>query len=131
AWLLAPRRGEMVADYCAGAGGKTLAVAMLMRGSGRIYAMDVSARRLAALAPRGARAGITSVHTIVLSGGREVRSRAGRCAVQRFRHAAAQSGPEVAAYAGGHLAARRKAARHPCRGLPAGHGGRAAGIRHE
>ena len=66
AWLLAPRRGEMVADYCAGAGGKTLAAAMLMRGSGRIYAMDVSARRLAALAPRAARAGVTNVHTLVL-----------------------------------------------------------------
>ena len=66
AWLLAPRRGEMIADYCAGAGGKTLAAAMLMRGSGRIYAMDVSAKRLAALAPRAARAGITSVQTLVL-----------------------------------------------------------------
>src|SRR3970282_775723 len=75
AWLLAPRRGEMVADYCAGAGGKTLAVAMLMRGSGRIYAMDVSAKRLAALAPRAARAGITSVHTIVLSGDGDVRAK--------------------------------------------------------
>ncbi len=68
AWLLAPRRGEMVADYCAGAGGKTLALAMLMRGSGRVYAMDVSAKRLAALGPRAARAGVTSVHTLALSG---------------------------------------------------------------
>ncbi len=66
AWLLAPRRGEMVADYCAGAGGKTLAAAMLMRGTGRIYAMDVSAKRLAALAPRAARAGVTSVHIVLL-----------------------------------------------------------------
>ena len=66
AWLLAPRRGEMVADYCAGAGGKTLAAAMLMRGTGRVYAMDVSAKRLAALAPRAARAGITNVHTLVI-----------------------------------------------------------------
>jgi 16S rRNA (cytosine967-C5)-methyltransferase len=66
AWLLAPRRGEMVADYCAGAGGKTLAVAMLMRGTGRVYAMDVSAKRLAALGPRAARAGVTSVHALVL-----------------------------------------------------------------
>jgi len=68
AWLLAPRRGEMVADFCAGAGGKTLALAMLMRGTGRVYAMDVSAKRLAALAPRAARAGITNVHTLVLDG---------------------------------------------------------------
>jgi 16S rRNA (cytosine967-C5)-methyltransferase len=65
-WLLAPRRGEMIADYCAGAGGKTLAAAMLMRGTGRVYAMDVSAKRLAALAPRAARAGITNVHALAL-----------------------------------------------------------------
>jgi 16S rRNA (cytosine967-C5)-methyltransferase len=75
AWLLAPRRGEMVADYCAGAGGKTLALAMLMRGTGRVYAMDVSARRLAALGPRAARAGVTDVHTIVLSGDNDPRTK--------------------------------------------------------
>jgi 16S rRNA (cytosine967-C5)-methyltransferase len=73
AWLLAPRRGEMIADYCAGAGGKTLALAMLMRGTGRIYAMDVSARRLAALGARAARAGITNVHSVALSGDRDPR----------------------------------------------------------
>jgi 16S rRNA (cytosine967-C5)-methyltransferase len=75
AWLLAPRRGEMVADYCAGAGGKTLAVAMLMRGTGRVYAMDVSARRLAALGPRAARAGVTNVHAIALSGDNDPRAK--------------------------------------------------------
>jgi 16S rRNA (cytosine967-C5)-methyltransferase len=75
AWLLAPRRGEMVADYCAGAGGKTLALAMLMRGAGRLYALDVSAKRLAALAPRAARAGISNVHSIVLAGDNDARAR--------------------------------------------------------
>ena len=75
AWLLAPRRGEMVADYCAGAGGKTLALAMLMRGAGRLYALDVSASRLAALGPRAARAGINNVHSIVLSGDNDARTR--------------------------------------------------------
>ncbi len=75
AWLLAPRRGEMVADYCAGAGGKTLALAMLMRGTGRIYAMDVSGKRLAALAPRAARARVTSVHAITLSGEGDLRTK--------------------------------------------------------
>jgi 16S rRNA (cytosine967-C5)-methyltransferase len=75
AWLLAPRRGEMIADYCAGAGGKTLALAMLMRGTGRVYAMDVSARRLAALGPRAARAGVTSVHAIALSGEGDLRAK--------------------------------------------------------
>ena len=67
AYLLAPRRGEMVADFCAGAGGKTLAQSMLMRGSGRIYAIDVSAKRLAALAPRAARAGVSNIHPLVIS----------------------------------------------------------------
>jgi 16S rRNA (cytosine967-C5)-methyltransferase len=75
AYLLAPRRGEMVADYCAGAGGKTLALAMLMSGTGRIYAMDVSARRLAELAPRAARAGVTNVHPLVLSGDGDARAK--------------------------------------------------------
>jgi 16S rRNA (cytosine967-C5)-methyltransferase len=75
AWLLAPRRSEMVADYCAGAGGKTLAVAMLMRGTGRIYAMDTSAKRLAALAPRAARAGVTNVHSVTLSGDNDQRAK--------------------------------------------------------
>ena len=67
AYLLGPRRGEMVADFCAGAGGKTLAIAMLMRGTGRVYAMDVSAKRLAALAPRAARASVSNIHRLVLS----------------------------------------------------------------
>jgi 16S rRNA (cytosine967-C5)-methyltransferase len=75
AWLVAPRRGEMVADFCAGAGGKTLALAMLMHGTGRIYAMDVSEKRLRELAPRAARAGISNVHPIVLSDEGDVRAR--------------------------------------------------------
>lgn len=75
AWLVAPRRGEMIADYCAGAGGKTLALAMLTRGTGRVYAFDVSAARLAALAPRAARAGITNVHAVVLAGERDARAK--------------------------------------------------------
>ena len=75
AWLLAPRRGEMIADYCAGAGGKTLAAAMLMRGTGRIYALDTSVKRLAALAPRAARAGISNVHSIALDGDNDIRAK--------------------------------------------------------
>jgi len=75
AYLLAPRRGERVADYCAGAGGKTLALAMLMRGTGRVYAMDVSARRLAQLAPRAARAGVSNIQPIVLEGENDPRAK--------------------------------------------------------
>ncbi len=75
AYLVAPRRGERVADYCAGAGGKTLALAMLMRGTGRLYAMDVSARRLAQLAPRAARAGVSNIQPIVLAGEHDARAK--------------------------------------------------------
>ena len=75
AYLCAPRRGEMVADFCAGAGGKTLALAMLMRGAGRIYAMDVSAKRLGELAPRAARAGVSNIQTLVLADEDDLRAR--------------------------------------------------------
>jgi 16S rRNA (cytosine967-C5)-methyltransferase len=75
AYLLAPRRGEMVADFCAGAGGKTLAISMLMHGSGRVYAMDVSEKRLRELSPRAARAGISNVHPIVLADEGDLRAR--------------------------------------------------------
>jgi 16S rRNA (cytosine967-C5)-methyltransferase len=60
--LLAPRRGQMVVDFCAGAGGKTLAIGSLMRSSGRIYAFDINAKRLAGLGPRLARSGLSNVH---------------------------------------------------------------------
>jgi 16S rRNA (cytosine967-C5)-methyltransferase len=75
AYLLAPRRGEMVADFCAGAGGKTLALAMLMRSSGRLYAMDVSAKRLAALKPRASRAGVSNVHPLALASENDARAK--------------------------------------------------------
>ena len=46
------RRGEMIIDFCAGAGGKTLLLGALMRSTGRLYAFDVSAARLARAKPR-------------------------------------------------------------------------------
>lgn len=62
AQLVAPRRGEMVADFCAGAGGKTLALGALMANSGRLYAFDVAEKRLANLKPRLARSGLSNIH---------------------------------------------------------------------
>jgi 16S rRNA (cytosine967-C5)-methyltransferase len=59
--LLGARRGEMVADLCAGAGGKTLALGALMASSGRLYAFDVNDKRLAKLAPRLKRSGLSNV----------------------------------------------------------------------
>lgn len=64
--LLAPRRGEMVCDFCAGAGGKTLALGALMRSTGRLYAFDINEKRLAGLTPRMRRAGLSNVHPIAI-----------------------------------------------------------------
>ena len=75
AWLVEPRRGEMVVDFCAGAGGKTLALGMLMRSTGRLYAFDVSVRRLENLKPRLARSGLSNVHPQRIEGERDTRVR--------------------------------------------------------
>jgi 16S rRNA (cytosine967-C5)-methyltransferase len=63
-YLLEPKRGEMVVDFCAGAGGKTLLLGALMKNTGRLYAYDVSDKRLARLKPRLARSGLSNVHPI-------------------------------------------------------------------
>jgi len=73
AYLLAPRRGEMVADFCAGAGGKTLALGALMRSTGRLYAFDISPKRLAGLKPRLARSGLSNVHPQRIEGVNDAR----------------------------------------------------------
>jgi 16S rRNA (cytosine967-C5)-methyltransferase len=70
-YLVAPRRSEMVVDFCAGAGGKTLLLGALMRSQGRLYAFDVSARRLANLKPRLARSGLSNVHPMQLEDERD------------------------------------------------------------
>lgn len=67
AHLVAPRRGEMVADFCAGAGGKTLAMGALMRNSGRLYAFDVSEKRLSNLGQRLKRSGLSNLHSQLIS----------------------------------------------------------------
>ncbi len=61
-YLVAPRRGEMIADFCAGAGGKTLLLGALMHSQGRIYAFDVSDKRLSQLKPRLKRSGLSNLH---------------------------------------------------------------------
>ena len=62
ALLLDAKRGEMVVDFCAGAGGKTLALGAAMRNTGRLYAFDVSGHRLENLKPRLARSGLSNVY---------------------------------------------------------------------
>jgi 16S rRNA (cytosine967-C5)-methyltransferase len=73
ALLLGAKRGEMVADFCAGAGGKTLALGACMRNTGRLYAFDTSGHRLAALKPRLARSGLSNVYPIQIAHERDER----------------------------------------------------------
>ncbi|MEO8278881.1 MAG: RsmB/NOP family class I SAM-dependent RNA methyltransferase [Ideonella sp.] len=67
------RRGEMVVDFCAGAGGKTLALGAAMRNTGRLYAFDTSGHRLAAMKPRLARSGLSNVHPVQIAHERDDR----------------------------------------------------------
>jgi len=72
-YLLAPKRGEMVVDFCAGAGGKTLMLGAMMRSQGRLYAFDISERRLANLKPRLARSGLSNVHPVRINDERDAK----------------------------------------------------------
>lgn len=64
--LVHPHRREMICDFCAGAGGKTLAMGALMRSTGRLYAFDVNEKRLNGMLPRMRRAGLSNVHPIAI-----------------------------------------------------------------
>jgi 16S rRNA (cytosine967-C5)-methyltransferase len=61
--LLDAKRGEMVVDFCAGAGGKSLLIGASMASTGRLYAFDVSEKRLENLGPRLKRSGLSNVMT--------------------------------------------------------------------
>jgi len=73
ALLLDAKRGEMLVDFCAGAGGKTLAIGATMRNTGRLYAFDTSGHRLDALKPRLARSGLSNVHPAAIAHERDER----------------------------------------------------------
>ncbi|CAN7441937.1 RsmB/NOP family class I SAM-dependent RNA methyltransferase [Bosea sp. LjRoot237] len=63
--LAGAQPGMTVVDLCAGAGGKTLALAALLDGKGRIFATDLDSRRLAPLHDRVARSGAGNVEVRV------------------------------------------------------------------
>lgn len=71
--LLAPTRHDLTIDFCAGAGGKTLALGAMMANRGRLYAFDVSAARLKKLQPRLARSGLSNVHPQTLASENDIR----------------------------------------------------------
>jgi 16S rRNA (cytosine967-C5)-methyltransferase len=72
-YLVAPKRSDMVVDFCAGAGGKTLLLGALMRSQGRLYAFDTHDRRLANLKPRLARSGLSNVHPQLIAHERDTK----------------------------------------------------------
>lgn len=71
--LLAPTRHDLTIDFCAGAGGKTLALGAMMANRGRLYAFDVSAARLKKLQPRLARSGLSNVHPQTIASENDIR----------------------------------------------------------
>jgi len=81
ALFVEPAPGETIVDFCAGGGGKTLALGALMRNRGTLHAFDTSRARLAGLAPRLARSGLSIVVAQTLRNERDARLQplAGRC----------------------------------------------------
>ncbi|HET9976766.1 MAG TPA: RsmB/NOP family class I SAM-dependent RNA methyltransferase [Burkholderiaceae bacterium] len=75
AFITDAKRGEMVVDFCAGAGGKTLALGAAMKNTGRLYAFDISGHRLDALKPRLARSGLSNVYPVQIAHERDERIR--------------------------------------------------------
>lgn len=73
--LLEARRQEMVVDFCAGAGGKTLHLGAMMANSGSLYAFDIAQKRLDRLKPRLIRAGLDNVRMIAIAHERDARVR--------------------------------------------------------
>ena len=71
AMALAPKPGERIADFCAGAGGKALAMAAAMGNKGRILALDADKRRLDQAGPRLSKAGVDIVERRPISNGRD------------------------------------------------------------
>jgi len=73
ALLTGARRGEMVCDFCAGAGGKTLALGAMMKNTGRLYAFDVAEKRLANLKPRLARSQLSNVQPQLIANENDIK----------------------------------------------------------
>lgn len=71
--LLAPQPGERVIDACAGAGGKTLHLAAMMKNKGKIIAMDVSERKLLELRKRCTRDGVDIVEMKTIEGAKSIK----------------------------------------------------------
>ncbi len=75
--LVLPQEGEQVLDYCAGGGGKTLAMSASMHNKGQVHAFDADRKRLAPIIERLKRAGTRNVQ--VHDNAKDLQSLSGRC----------------------------------------------------
>jgi 16S rRNA (cytosine967-C5)-methyltransferase len=113
--------GETVIDLCAGAGGKTLALAAAMENKGRLVAADTDRGRLSQLGPRAERAGAAIAETILLNPGKELEALGKYRNSVGHRHLAPQPRGALAADAPGAGPLHRNAGpparhcRHACR----------------
>jgi 16S rRNA (cytosine967-C5)-methyltransferase len=67
--ILCPKSGDSILDVCAGLGGKTTHLAELLRGKGRIVALDINHGRLVRLSKNSDRLGISCVNPVVADAG--------------------------------------------------------------
>ncbi len=81
ALMTGAKPGESVADICAGAGGKTLALAAMMKNEGRLVAYDSDRHRLRPIFERLQRAGATNVEVIAAEDSRKLTSQLYDCVV--------------------------------------------------
>ncbi len=138
ALLADARPGLRVADLCAGAGGKTLAMAMAMENRGQILACDVSSARLDSAVRRLRRAGVHNVERLVLAPGEKrlkrlaggIRPGAGGRTLHRHRDVAAQSRRKTPAERRRSAGTDGEAARNSEPGRPAGSQGRQTDLRY-
>lgn len=77
ATFLNPLPGERVIDACAGAGGKTLHIAALMKNRGRVIAMDIEQYKLDELKKRAARAGVNNAEARIIQSSKDIKKMAG------------------------------------------------------
>ena len=66
--LVAPKRHSTVVDFCAGTGGKSLSLAVKMKNSGKVFALDINSERIAKLKSRVSKTNLKNIWPIVISG---------------------------------------------------------------
>jgi len=76
--FLNPATNDLLIDACAGAGGKSLHLAALMKNKGRIISMDVEEWKLDELKKRAKRAGAFNIETKLIEGDKTIESLAGK-----------------------------------------------------